>query len=127
MSTAQPPAHPAVTRRGAGVAADGEFHMPTHVLFGRGVAGQAAQHAAAVGAKRIMLVSDPGVADAGLLHPVRNDLASTGLRPVIFTSVEPNPRDVDCLAGTELARDAAQEENEPLRHAQLPADCASRP
>jgi alcohol dehydrogenase len=106
MSTAQPPAHPAVTRRGAGVAADGEFHMPTHVLFGRGVAGQAAQHVAAFGAKRVMLVSDPGVADAGLLDPVRNDLASAGLRPVIFTSVEPNPRDVDCLAGTGLARDA---------------------
>ena len=106
MSTAQPPAHPATTRRGAGVAADGEFHMPTHVLFGRGVAGQAARHAAAFGAKRIMLVSDPGVADAGLLHPVRDDLASAGLQPLTFTSVEPNPRDIDCLAGTELARDA---------------------
>jgi alcohol dehydrogenase len=88
------------------VAADGEFHMPTHVFFGRGVAGQAARHAAAFGAKTIMLVSDPGVADAGLLHPVRDDLASAGLHPLIFTSVEPNPRDIDCLAGTELARDA---------------------
>jgi alcohol dehydrogenase len=106
MSTAQPPAHPAVTRRGAGLAADGEFYMPTHVFFGRGVAGQAAQRIAAFGARRIMLVSDPGVVDAGLLHPIRDDLASAGLRPVIFTSVEPNPRDVDCLAGTELARDA---------------------
>ena len=106
MSTAQPPAHPALTRRGAGVAADGEFHMPTHVFFGRGLAGQAARHAAAFGAKRIMLVSDPGVADAGLLDPVRDDLASAGLDPLIFTSVEPNPRDIDCLAGTELARDA---------------------
>jgi alcohol dehydrogenase len=106
MSTAQPPPHPAITRRGAGVAADGEFHMPTRVFFGRGVAGQAAQHAAAFAAKRIMLISDPGVADAGLLHSVRDDLASAGLRPLIFTSVEPNPRDIDCLAGTELARDA---------------------
>ena len=33
----QQPAHPATTRRGQGVTADGEFYMPTRVLFGRGV------------------------------------------------------------------------------------------
>jgi len=109
MTKAQPPAHPATTRRGTGVAADGEFHMPTHVFFGRGEADRAAQHAAAFGAKTIMLVSDPGVAAAGLLDPVRDNLASAELHPLIFTSVQPNPRDVDCLAGTELARDACVE------------------
>jgi len=105
MTMAQPPAHPAITRHGTGVAADGEFHMPTHVFFGRGVADRAAQHAVAFGAQRIMLVSDPGVAGAGLLDPVRDNLAGAGLHPLVFTSVQPNPRDVDCLAGTELARD----------------------
>jgi hypothetical protein len=30
--------HPATTRRGEGVTADGEFYLPTRVLFGRGVA-----------------------------------------------------------------------------------------
>jgi alcohol dehydrogenase len=109
MTKAQPPAHPAVTRHGTGVAADGEFHMPTHVFFGRGVAGRAAQHVAALGAQRIMLVSDPGVAAVGLLDPVRDNLARAGLPPLTFTSVQPNPRDVDCLAGTELARDARVE------------------
>jgi hypothetical protein len=33
--------HPATTRRGEGVTADGEFYMPTRVFFGRGVAGRA--------------------------------------------------------------------------------------
>ena len=109
MSATQPPAHPALTRRGAGLAADGEFHMPTHVFFGRGVAGRAGKHAAGFGAKVIMLVSDPGVAAAGLLDPVRDSLATAGLDPVIFTSVEPNPRDADCLAGAELAGSAGVE------------------
>lgn len=109
MTMAHPPVHPAISRRGTGVAADGEFYMPTHVFFGRGVAGQAAEHAAAFGAQRVMIVSDPGIAGAGLLAPVRDNLASAGLHPLIFTSVQPNPRDVDCLAGTELARDARVE------------------
>jgi alcohol dehydrogenase len=109
MSVAQPPAHPALTRRGVGVAADGEFNMPTRVFFGRGVAGQAGRHVAGWGAKVIMLVSDPGIAAAGLLDPVRDSLARSGLDPLIFTSVEPNPRDTDCLAGAGLARDAGVE------------------
>jgi alcohol dehydrogenase len=100
------PAHPALVRRGSGVMADGEFYMPTRVFFGRGVAGQAADHAAAFGAQRVMLVTDPGVQAAGLAGPVRDRLAGAGLDPVVFSTVEPNPRDVDCLAGADLARDA---------------------
>ena len=106
MSVTRPSAHPALTRRGTGVTADGEFYMPTRVFFGRGVAGQAGRHMAGLGVKRIMLVSDPGVAEAGLLDPVRDSLAAAGLDPLVFTCVEPNPRDVDCLAGAGLARDA---------------------
>jgi alcohol dehydrogenase len=100
------PPHPALTRSGTGVMADGEFYMPTRVFFGRGVAGQAGAHAAGFGAARVMLVTDPGVKAAGLLDPVRERLAGAGLDPVVFAAVEPNPRDVDCLAGADLARDA---------------------
>jgi alcohol dehydrogenase len=106
MNATQLPAHPALARRGAGVAASGEFCMPTHVFFGRGVASQAGRRVAAFGAEVVMLVSDPGVAAAGLVDPVRDSLAAAGLDPLIFTSVEPNPRDTDCLAGAERAREA---------------------
>ncbi|MGH3228100.1 MAG: iron-containing alcohol dehydrogenase, partial [Streptosporangiaceae bacterium] len=95
--------HPATIRRGEGVAADGEFYMPTRVLFGRGVAGQAGAHAAGLGVRRVMLVTDPGVQAAGLADPVRDQLVSAGLEVLSFQQVEPNPRDVDCLAGAELA------------------------
>ena len=106
MNATQPPAHPALARHGAGVAADGEFRMPTHVFFGRGVASQAGRRAAGFGADVVMLVSDPGVVAAGLAGPVRDSLAAAGLDPLVFTSVEPNPRDTDCLAGAERAREA---------------------
>ena len=60
------PLHPALRRRGEGIAADGEFYMPTRVLFGRGIAAAAGTHAASLGARTVMLVTDPGVAAAGL-------------------------------------------------------------
>jgi alcohol dehydrogenase len=101
--------HPATTRRGEGVTADGEFYMPTRVFFGRGVAGQAGAHAAGLAARRVMLVTDPGVQAAGLADPVRDQLVSAGLEVVDFQQVEPNPRDVDCLAGAGLAADIGVE------------------
>ncbi len=99
------PVHPANARRGQGITADGEFFMPTRVFFGRGLAAQAGVQAAGLGAHKVMLVTDPGVQAAGLADPVRDDLAGTGLDVLSFQQVEPNPRDVDCLAGTDLAVD----------------------
>lgn len=109
MGNPSKPDHPAVTRRGQGVTADGEFYLPTRVIFGLGVAGQVGAHMARLGARRVMVVTDPGVRDAGLLTPVRDHLAAAGLDVIGFTDVEPNPRDIDCLAGAELARDAQVE------------------
>ena len=101
----QRPAHPATTRRGQGVTADGEFYMPTRVFFGRGVTRSAGTHAARLAARRVMLVTDPGVQAAGLTEPVRDHLAAAGLDVLTFDQVEPNPRDLDCVAGADLAAD----------------------
>ena len=107
MTSPQPPAHPATIRRGQGVTADGEFYMPTRVFFGRGVAGEAGAHAAGLGMRRVMLVTDPGVQAAGLADSARDDLIAAGLEVLVFQQVEPNPRDVDCLAGADMAADFA--------------------
>jgi alcohol dehydrogenase len=104
--TAPPqPAHPATTRRGDGVAADGEFYMPTRVLFGRGIASQAGTCAAGLATRKVMLVTDPGVQAAGLTEPVHGRLTAAGLEVLGFDRVQPNPRDTDCLAGASLAAD----------------------
>jgi alcohol dehydrogenase len=107
MTPPQQPTHPATTRRGQGVTADGEFYMPTRVFFGRGVAGQAGARAAGLGMHRVLLVTDPGVHAAGLADPVRDHLIAARLEVAVFQQVEPNPRDVDCLAGADLAADFA--------------------
>jgi alcohol dehydrogenase len=97
------PLHPALRRGGTGITADGEFHMPTRVLFGRGVAARVPGHVAALGTRSVLLVTDPGVRAAGLVTPVHDALAGSGIEVTVFDRVEPNPRDEDCLAGAELA------------------------
>ena len=74
MPAGDKPTHPALRRNGTGITADGEFHMPTRALFGRGIAVQAAEHVGALGAASVLLVTDPGVLAAGLvdyLHVVQ--------------------------------------------------------
>ena len=97
--------HPALLRQGHGVTADGEFNMPTRVLFGRGTAAQVGAQSVALGGTRLMVVTDPGVRKAGLLDPVLADLASCCAHVVVFSEVEPNPRDLDCVTGAKLAVD----------------------
>ncbi|HUZ53842.1 MAG TPA: iron-containing alcohol dehydrogenase [Streptosporangiaceae bacterium] len=101
--------HPALRRQGTGIAADGEFYMPTRALFGRGIASQAAEHALALGASSVLLVTDPGVRATGLIAPVETALTSRGIDVTVFDRVEPNPKDEDCLAGAELIRSGGQQ------------------
>jgi alcohol dehydrogenase len=97
--------HPALVRRGAGLSADGEFNLPTRVLFGRGISSEVGKHAKAHRATRVLLVVDPGVRSAGLVDPVVEDLHTAALDVVVFSEVEPNPRDVDCITGASTALD----------------------
>jgi alcohol dehydrogenase len=100
--------HPALRRKGWDITADGEFYMPTRVLFGRGIAGQIAGHVTSLGADAVLLVTDPGVRAAGLVTPVEAVLTSAGIAVTIFDQVQPNPRDSDCLAGADLIRAGGQ-------------------
>jgi alcohol dehydrogenase len=100
------PLHPALARSGSGICASGTFEMPTRVQFGRGVAATVGREAVALGAQRALLVTDPGVRDAGLIDPLRTFLEDAGIAVAVFDHVQPNPRDVHCLEGASVAADA---------------------
>jgi alcohol dehydrogenase len=82
--------------------------MPTRALFGRGIAARVAEYVLALGGGPVLLVTDPGVAAAGLVTPVRASLSAAGIDVTVFDRVQPNPRDVDCLAGADLVRHGGQ-------------------
>ncbi len=101
--------HPALSRTGEGVAADGTFNMPTRVQYGRGVTSTLSQEVKSFGAQKVMVVTDPGVYKTGLVAPIIAELESSGLTVIMFDKVFPNPRDIHCIEGAELARSAGIE------------------
>ncbi|MDQ3513236.1 MAG: iron-containing alcohol dehydrogenase, partial [Chloroflexota bacterium] len=85
----------------------GRFWTPTEIVFGPGVAGTLAEHVDRLGARRVWLVTDPGVRAAGIVDRVAGPLAAlAGVEVPIWDDVHPNPRDVECEAGAAAARDA---------------------
>jgi alcohol dehydrogenase len=98
------PPHPATIRRGEGIAADGTFHMPTRALFGRGIFDTLAAETQGFGARRVLVVSDPGVERLGLVDRATDQLTREGIEVHRFTHVQPNPRDLHCMEGADLAR-----------------------
>jgi len=80
------------------------FALPTRVEFGEGIIGTVGDEVKALGAKKVMLVTDKGVRGAGLTKPVEEILTKEKLPFIVFDQVVPNPRDVDCHAGYELAK-----------------------
>ena len=72
------------------------------ILFGTGAMELLAPYARNFGARRILVVADQGVRDAGWVRQVTDILDDEGLEYVLFTDVSPNPRDHEVMAGAEL-------------------------
>ena len=82
-----------------------QFNYPTTILFGAGAVGALAERLGKdPAAKRILLVTDPGVGKAGLVARVLEPLRRAGLTVEAFDGVHGNPLEADVLAGTEACR-----------------------
>ena len=81
-----------------------KFFAPEFV-FGVGALDLAGRYARNLGASRVLLVSDPGVREAGWTARVEASLASEGLPWVLFDRVSPNPRVDEVRAGTRTFED----------------------
>jgi len=80
------------------------FVLPGRIQFGPGVAQTVGDEARPFG-QRVMVVTDPGVHDAGLIEPIVSELERAGLDCTVFADVEANPR----IATVEKAAAAAKE------------------
>ncbi len=66
------------------------FDAPTHLIFGSGATAQLPDALTGFG-ERALIISDPGVAAAGILDRVTAPIRGTGRQVEITTDVEPNP------------------------------------
>jgi 1,3-propanediol dehydrogenase len=82
-----------------------KFHMQSKVLFGPDALAQLPGELDALGARKVLVVTDPGIVRAGLLERVTGVLAEAGVGHEVFDAVEPNPKDTTIQAGGKVARD----------------------
>ena len=78
-----------------------DYQPRTRIVFGAGAVARVGEIVRELGARKILLVTDPGLAAAGHEKHVLQSLAADGVHAVVFDRVHENPttRDVDaCLA-----------------------------
>ena len=85
---------------------DFEFHVPTHIIFGRETEKQTGPQIKALGGSRVLVVYGGGSAiRSGLLKRVEASLEQADLPYVLLGGVKPNPRVSLVRTGVELARE----------------------
>lgn len=78
-----------------------KFVVP-EFIFGSGARHRVGDYARHFSARRVLIVSDPGVVAAGWLTDVQADLAEVGVQSVLFQALTPNPKDHEVMAGALL-------------------------
>ena len=75
------------------------FNYPTAVKFGAGRIKELADHCKAVGIRRPLLVTDPGLAGSPMVAAIVKDLKAADLPVQVFSDVRPNPVEANIIAG----------------------------
>ena len=82
------------------------FECPTRVFYGFGAASDVGVHLTELGISKVLLVSDPGVAGAGLVAAIEGRIREAGLGVVVYAETEQNPTTANLEAICALYRDA---------------------
>jgi len=82
-----------------------DFHLPTSIKFANRLLDDAGAYIHRITEGRnVLVVTDPGIREAGISTQVEKSLDKHGSNITVFDQVEPNPKDSDCEEGSELAR-----------------------
>jgi alcohol dehydrogenase len=83
-----------------------EFNLPTIIRAGNGEFQKTGLYLKEIiKGTRIFIVTDPGIEQTGFVIEAIQMLQRQGFETRMFNQVRPNPRDVDCKAGGEAARE----------------------
>ena len=68
-----------------------EIRVPGKVRFGTGCTETMGEEATKIGARRALMVTDPGVYQTGITEPVKKNLTRAGITVDVFSEAEPEP------------------------------------
>jgi alcohol dehydrogenase len=78
--------------------------MPTELFFGNGTTLQTGEKVKELGLDKVLLVTDRGVFNAGILSGIETSLKNAGISYMVFSEVEPEPTIQGVEAGTKLLK-----------------------
>lgn len=71
-------------------------------MFGVGARRRVSHYARHMMARRVLIVTDPGVIASGWLSDVQTALSEDGIESIVFKDLSPNPKDHEVMAGAVL-------------------------
>ncbi|HEY9855368.1 MAG TPA: iron-containing alcohol dehydrogenase [Stenomitos sp.] len=81
------------------------FFIPTVSLMGVGSSKETGEQAKALGATKLLIVTDAGLSKMGVADKIKAQLEASGLQAAIFDGAEPNPTDRNVADGVKAYRD----------------------
>lgn len=81
-----------------------EYHCDTKIIMGPGKSKDLPEIISEyinIG-ETVMVVTDSGIKDAGLVDPIEMNLKNSGYKVISYNEISPNPRDTECLKGASL-------------------------
>jgi len=82
-----------------------EFQAKTRILFGVDKVKQLGEEVNALAAQKVLIVTDKGIVDAGVLEKVTQPLTEAGIDFAVHDEIEANPTDLTIIKGTECVKD----------------------
>jgi len=82
------------------------FFIPTVSLMGVGCAKETGGQAKALGATKLLIVTDAGLSKMGVADKIKSQLEGAGLKAVIFDGAEPNPTDKNVHEGVRVYQES---------------------
>jgi len=81
------------------------FFIPTVSLMGVGCSKEAGDQAKALGAKKLLIVTDAMLNKLGVADQIKKIVEASGLQAVVFDGAEPNPTDTNVHDGVKAYQD----------------------
>ena len=80
------------------------LNVPPQVIIGPGASELAGEEARRLKARKVLLVTEPGVAKMGIADQVLRSLSQAGVAAVTYDKVQPDPTDTNVSEGLEILR-----------------------
>ena len=78
------------------------FRVKLNVRFGAGMVGELAPALKESSWEQVLITTDPGLRDSGVIDPILEKLNENGIEVTVFDRVEPNPKDTTAEAVRDL-------------------------